>query len=100
MGFISLNCASVQLIKIFCSGVHRPLRPRPPPDQAEDDQQVTSEEQLGEGKQTDATKVPQTNGDAAAGQRQRRNMRQRRQRNSESPTSKVSVTVALSQTQL
>ncbi|XP_054456954.1 LOW QUALITY PROTEIN: Y-box-binding protein 2-A-like [Anoplopoma fimbria] len=74
----------------FWRPYRRPLRPRPTPDQAADDQQAAPEEiqEQGEGKQTEASEGPQTNGEAAEGQKQQRQFRRRRQRNSESSTSK------------
>ncbi|XP_068569394.1 LOW QUALITY PROTEIN: Y-box-binding protein 2-A-like [Cebidichthys violaceus] len=94
----------------FWRPYRRPFRPRPPPDQAGDGQQQAAPEgqqqaapegqqaasegqqaevqEQGEGKQTEASEGPQTNGEAAEGQKQRRQSRRRRQRNSESSTSK------------
>lgn len=69
----------------------RPFRPRPPPNQAAEDQQAAPKEtqEQGEGKQTETSDGPQTNGETDDG-KQRRQPRRRRQRNSESSTSKVS----------
>lgn len=78
----------------FTLGFHRPFRPRPPADQAGDEQQQqisVEEPQQGEGRQTEDSKVVQADGDVAAGQRQQRSVRRRRQRNSESSASKVSL---------
>lgn len=71
----------------------RPFRPRPPPDQAENSQQAAPERspEQGEVTQTEGSEGPQTNGETAEGQKQRRQPRRRRQRNSESSTSKVSL---------
>lgn len=71
----------------------RPFRPRPPPDQAENNQQAAPERspEQGEVTQTEGSEGPQTNGETAEGQKQRRQPRRRRQRNSESSTSKVSL---------
>ncbi|XP_034413259.1 Y-box-binding protein 2-A-like isoform X2 [Cyclopterus lumpus] len=69
----------------------RPFRPRPSPDEAANGQQAAPEEiqEQGEVTQTEASEGPQTNGEAAEGQKQqRRQSRRRRQRNSESSTSK------------
>lgn len=97
----------MELIYLFCPGIRRPFRPRPPPDQAADDQQAATEENQGHGevKQTEASKVPQTNGEVAEGQKQqqqpqRRQSRRRRQRTSESSTSKVRATTASSALQV
>lgn len=75
----------------FWRPYRRPFRPRPPADQAGDEQQQqisVEEPQQGEGRQTEDSKVVQADGDAAAGQRQQRSVRRRRQRNSESSASK------------
>lgn len=76
----------------FWRPYRRPLRPRPPPSQAVDDQQAAPGESQGqshdEEKQTEASEGPQTNGETTEGQKQRRQSRRRRQRNSESSTSK------------
>lgn len=78
----------------FCSGVSRPLRPRPSPDQTASDQQPAPGEnpEPGEVNLAEISQPPQTNGELAEGpkqQQQRRQPRRRRQRNSESSTSKV-----------
>lgn len=77
----------------FPLGFYRPFRPRPPADQAGDEQQQISVEEppQGEDTQTEDSKVVQADGDVAAGQRQQRSVRRRRQRNSESSSTKVSL---------
>uniref|UniRef100_A0A671W9V7 Y-box binding protein 2 n=2 Tax=Sparus aurata TaxID=8175 RepID=A0A671W9V7_SPAAU len=74
----------------FWRPYRRPFRPRPPPDQAENNQQAAPERspEQGEVTQTEGSEGPQTNGETAEGQKQRRQPRRRRQRNSESSTSK------------
>uniref|UniRef100_A0A8C3A5D7 CSD domain-containing protein n=1 Tax=Cyclopterus lumpus TaxID=8103 RepID=A0A8C3A5D7_CYCLU len=75
----------------FWRPYRRPFRPRPSPDEAANGQQAAPEEiqEQGEVTQTEASEGPQTNGEAAEGQKQqRRQSRRRRQRNSESSTSK------------
>lgn len=78
----------------FWRPYRRPFRPRPPPTQAIEGQQVAapadSPEKSEVRQQEEAPESPQTNGEAAEsqGQKQRRQSRRRRQRNSESSVSK------------
>ncbi|XP_068443997.1 Y-box-binding protein 2-A-like [Clinocottus analis] len=74
----------------FWRPYRRPFRPRPQSDEAADGQQAAPGEiqEQGEVKQAETSESPQTNGEAAEGQKQPRQSRRRRQRNSESSPSK------------